>query len=357
MFMMVPLVIYFYILKTEKNRILNRYVFIYGAVAAILCNTHYFGLLIVASLFLCDLVLLVLRKLNGLHMLSYVLAAAVFLPFYIQSYMVVAQKSLAFWADPPDIQSLILLTKDIVSDYNSIYLLFLFGMVISVIMVFSPYTRDYLGINRKQVFSSFGLVFTIFFVIGAVFVYSTVINPKGSLFVFRYFIVVLPLILIVAAIGSDSILTILFKNKPAKLAYTTICAIVCVAALYLGVNTLDNISANANTVNEPFEQAMDWIYGQDIAHEPDTLIMSDAPEAGVLYYLTHNGQRPPLNVSYYRRAASSLSEDNYSQWNTIIRFDGHKPPSSSILNVLKEHYTLIEDHDMWGSPILIYQKN
>jgi len=356
MFLLVLICMYFYILRIEKNRVLNRYIFIFGALAAVLCYTHYFGILIIASFFICDLVLIAAKKLNARHLLSYLLFAALFLPFFISRLMVLAEQNWTFWADAPDAKSVVLLTQDIVSNYNFIYILFLFGMVMSVIMIFSSYTREYMGMGRKQVYVSVMQVFTVIFVIGAVFVYSRYINPDGSLFIFRYFVSIVPMIVIISAIGVDCVFAILLKSKPAKLAGITIGAVVCVVTLYLGANTLEKVIDNSNTVNEPFEQAMDWIYDQDIAHNPDTLIITDAPERGVLYYITHDGQRPPLNVAFYRNPETNLTEDNYSGWNTIIRFDGHRPAPSATLSLLQKHYTLTETHDMWGVPIQIYQK-
>jgi len=356
MFLLVVLLFYFYILRNERNMQLNKYVFVFGGIAAALCYTHYFGVLVVAALFICDLALLVLKKLNWKHFLSYILLAALYLPFFIPVLSSTVERQGTFWASTPTVQSLLSVSKDIFSRYDSVYLFFCLGLVVSVIMVFSPYMREFMKMDRKKVFMCIAQIFIVISIIGAVFAYSRFINPDGSFFVHRYFISVVPFALIVAAIGIESALDIVLLNKPKKLAFIIVCVVIGVVGLRLGGNVFEDINEHASAYNEPFEQAIEWIYEQEDAHNPDTLVMTTAPELGVMYYVTRNGQRPPLNLANDENPDTRLTTENYSQWNKIYRFDGHLPVLEKTQKLLDTKFELVYSHWKWGTTVFVYER-
>jgi len=356
MFLLVILLFYFYILRTEQNGRLNKYVFIFGGVATVLCFTHYFGLLVVAAMFVCDLVLLVLKKLNWKHFLSYILLVALYLPYFIPVLTGTIERQGTFWAETPTVQSLILVTKDLFSRYDSVYLFFCLGLVVSIIMVFSPYLRSFLNMDKRKVYMCIVQIYMVVCIVGLVFAYSRFVNPEGSFFVHRYFISVVPFALVVAAIGIESALDVFLIGKPKQLSFIIVCAVICVVGLRLGGNVLENVNEHASSYNEPFEQAIEWIYEQEDAHKPDTLVMTTAPELGVMYYVTQNGQRPPLNLASDENPDTRLTEKNYSQWNKIYRFDGHKPVLDKTQKLLDEKFELVYSHWKWGTTVFVYER-
>jgi len=356
MFLLVVLLFYFYILRTEQNRLLNKYIFIFGGIAAALCYTHYFGLLVVAALFICDLALLVLKKLNWKHFLSYILLAALYLPFFVPVLLSTVERKGTFWATTPTVQGLLAVTKDIFSRYDSVIILFCLGLVVSILMIFSPYLRDFMNMDRRKTLFCLVQIFTMVFVIGGVFVYSRFINPEGAFFVHRYFIAILPFAFIIAAIGIESALNVVVMGKPRKLSFLIVCAVIGVLGLRLGGNVFDNVNEHAISYNEPFEQAIEWIYEQEDAHLPDTLVMTTAPELGVMYYVTQNGQRPPLNLANDENPDNKLTKENHAQWNKIYRFDGHLPVLKSTQEVLDAKFELVYSHYQWGTTVFVYER-
>jgi hypothetical protein len=120
------------------------------------------------------------------------------------------------------------------------------------------------------------------------------------------------------------------------------CAVVCVTAFITASGALIKVNDNTKGVwgpYEPYEQVADWIYSQESSHQPDTLvIMTGGGAIGQNYYITHDGQRPPLNMG-------TLTYDNYEQYNTVYLFEGHDYASQTAQEILAEHYIVVEERE------------
>lgn len=358
LFLMSVLCIYFYVLRLENPEKVTRYVLLYGIASALIMYTNYFGILVVAALGLCDLVLLAVKKLKMRHMLAYVLAGALFLPFFIPVLLRQMERQFGSWVPRPYTDAMSQLFTTMTSYSSIVGFLFAVGAVGGLILLFSTKLREALFLNRKQLFSTLTQAFTLIFVIGTAYYYSRYINPEGSVFWPRYFISTLPQLLIVAALGAEYILTALLRGWPKIISRITSSAVAAALAITLGISTFQAVQHHANTYLQPFREAANWIVEQEDAYEPDTLVVTRAFARGFSYYITQNGQRPHIEVilAWTPHQLNTFIQQNHADWRTIYRFDGHPRLDCGELYVLNTRYELTEEIWKWGSVIYVYRR-
>jgi hypothetical protein len=201
--------------------------------------------------------------------------------------------------------------------------------------------KDFIKRFVIKVFSATCLI-----IIGITYVYSRYIHPDGSFFISRYFISVMPMVVLVVAIGIVSVIdSFSIKNSSFILIFI-------IAAINMGISHFNDIRTTPQLINEPYEQAIEWIYSQNESHAADSAILLTYIERkGVWYYVTHKGQRPDINYINAR----NVSPEELNQWNRIYRFDrDFEPLSESLTETLAVNYDLIGEHT--NPHILIYQK-
>ncbi|MCL2398702.1 MAG: glycosyltransferase family 39 protein [Defluviitaleaceae bacterium] len=375
LFLLSTLYVYVYILRTQRHTGVALGILL-GLLAALLGYTHYFGLFVPASLFICDLVLLKHKVLKWQHMLSYILAAALYLPFFIPIFLRVVAQSGNFWAEPASFIRLVWLFRMLVSSSDLVGALFIFGSVAGVVIMISIIFENRLVVSALLGHSAFteyrkttvplssilfaAQVFTVALTVGMVFIYSRFINPNGSIFVNRYFIAILPQLLIVSAISATWLIEnfIIYLKMHGKLLFL-IC--ICIVSIPMIGNFYAEVNRFATTYHHPFRELAEWIYQREDAHNPDTLIVTHAPARGFSYLLTQGGQRPPIHIAgvrswnaYTYKYHVDLTVENHIQWNIIYRFRGRVPRNT--LSILERYYDLISTYNKWGETIYVYQR-
>jgi hypothetical protein len=296
--------------------------------------------MVVASFFACDLVLLYYKKLTRRQIMPYPICGVLFGIFFVPVFITrIAANGAEFWANRPNLAKLVELWNGL-TGYSVVSMVFAAGTIVSVAVIVSPSIGEYMNARREQAIICVVQAFAVFFVLAAVFVYSRFINQNGSIFVERYFISILPMVLVVAGVGLDYIFTLFSKGLPKSVARMVFCLIFCVMAFSLGSGMFMKVGEHIKGIWgawEPYEQAAEWIYEHETSHQPDTLVaMTGAAPRGVNYYVTLDGRRPPLNLG-------NLTYDNYEQYNTVFRFDGHGIASQDTQDILTEYYEIVEE--------------
>jgi uncharacterized membrane protein len=330
----------------------------YSIMLLLLCFTHYFGLMLAAALFVCDVVLVSRKRLRWQDMLPYPILGVLFGVYFIPIFITrIVANNAKFWARMPNLEMLINLWNELTGS-SIVSTMFIVGAVVSIAVIFSPQIRNYLNTHRDSAIICVVQAFSVLFVLVAVFVYSRFVNPTGSLFVNRYFVSILPAVFVVAAIGLDYVFAVFTKNLPKNVAQMAFGVVVCVMAFSLGSGALTKVIGHTKSawgMWEPYEQVANWIYSQESSHHPDALVtMTGGGLLGQSYYITHDGRRPPLNLG-------SLTLDNYEQYNIVYRFDGHDQMNQASLDILDEYYYLVEEHKIVSGAqnrvVYVYARN
>ena len=187
----------------------------YGLSCGLILNIHLFGLITVFSQALILLGFLVFsEKVNRLTIfklsaIAGVIALVMFAPNYQMFIKITNVKS--FWVAPPTQEGFSLLMKEFFG--NSEYLIFIFSFIF-VYFIFKIFNNDSKEINLKSILNSplnysFSFLFSWFFTFLIIVLVKT--YSGASLFLPRYFMSVVPVFIIVLAIGIHLIKNHLIK--------------------------------------------------------------------------------------------------------------------------------------------------
>lgn len=257
------LILYLYILRIENPQ-KTKYKIIYSVFILLTMYTHWFGLVIVGVLGLLDLCLFLRKKIKWRDMLGYLFSGILFLPYFL---WVISRRTsrglgLTFWIEPPTVQRALRTIDWITSRSDLIFTLFLAGVVITIVIAVLKYTssgRSYIKANRdnksdiyksiivltdsKKAYYAIVPVAIVCFVFTGIYLYSRFMVPGSSFFTTRYFVAIVPQLLVVAAIGADWLIDVVFLNKRTQFEQTIIfIVIVCILALWLGLNAINHLN-------------------------------------------------------------------------------------------------------------------
>jgi hypothetical protein len=302
------------------------------------------------------MVLLLKKRIGWRCIPVYPICGALFSPLLVYVITKFVENKGKFWPAIPDINGLINLWTRI-TGRDLLTFMFIAGTIVSIAIVLLPEVREFMNARYEQAIIGVILAFAVFFTIALVFVYSRFINPHGSLFVERYFISILPALLIVAGIGAGYISKILFNGLRKAVVNTILAAIICALSFFMGRDHLQQLFQLSYIGRGAYEQASEWIYAQESAHRQDALVtmtgdtdsIVQTGTVGFNYYITHNGQRPPLNIGW-------LSYDTYRDWNIVYRYDGHFAMNPNEQAILDEYYELVDEYQEGGMIIYVYEK-
>lgn len=162
----------------------------------LLVYTHYFGTLYVAVLGIFSIVLAVLKKADKKLIIPFVIAGATFLPWFMKTMVLTSVDMLSFWIAPPALSDVFSAVGFLLS--SSYILCVLYGTGCICVLI---------GIQKKRSIKKEDVLylFVPWAVVILIFIYSRYINPAGGLFEPRYFMVLLPSLLIITAYGLQKI--------------------------------------------------------------------------------------------------------------------------------------------------------
>ena len=228
LFLVSALYTYIYVLRFQGYNRPIRYSVLLGVMAAIFGYLHDFGLLVVVILFLFDVLRIFAQRIDIRQMLAYPIAAILYLPYF---FLLRDSPPLLLWAQTPrtlphtvNVQTVFELVQNMVGSSDLVLAAIILGVTISLYeAVLSSYRTVYLCAVQA-------LVLAIAMIVAIV--YGSVVD--SSVFVEQYFVVLLPQVFLVAAMGLGWVFDSLFKYK----SFVVVCAVVVVLLIPLGINTI-----------------------------------------------------------------------------------------------------------------------
>jgi hypothetical protein len=264
--------------------------------------THWFGSLLIASLGLTDLWLWIKGKISLRCVLSYVMAAFAFAPWFILVAVLTPVNPMVHWASPPRILALFSPADFFLSRQGAL-ILFLLGIALIIRERRSPGNRLPCGLNPwvQMAASYFGVCLV-------VFVYSKFINPRGSLYVNRYFFELFAHVLLIAAYALDRVIkfkigigddgaeeTGTLRPKLMLYARNALILLVCIASIR---NYYKSIVIGMGSEYASYRRAAELLAADERAYAADSLIITaSAGRPWVDYYFRKRGFPLPANIA------------------------------------------------------------
>jgi uncharacterized membrane protein len=292
------LLMYIKRLKQETDKSIRNY----GISLVLLLYCHYFGLILALSYALIDLRLYLRKKISAKCFFSYALAGLLFLPWVIMvlyTYRTNLSALFNFWAGIPGDLEPLNTVFFLLSNSLLYLLLFYVGFNLTLFKGVKANENKAQDESAIWLFISVGIIWTILLV----YIYSKIFNPNGSLYVNRYFLVIMPHVFLITAFGFFgaycAIQRLFFKTAIKKrFLNCIIIALVCSGIFQTYQKSYSNItSINQLYRNQPYREFAELLFKEGQANSANSLVICSNGTAWVEYYFSKRGLDIPANVA------------------------------------------------------------
>ena len=318
----------------------NKITALYTVAILAICYTHYFGILTCLGFFLYECYLFIKKRYTYKFIFSYIVAGAVYLPWLIVNYIITREQwGSVFWISPPNYSSIIAIVVWLLSSQELVMLCLTLGFFITLYKVKE---------NRVDIGLNIALIITIAVEIAIVFIYSKYINPKSSVWTHRYFLNLLPYMLIIASFGLVNVVSFFTEDKIKKAGFVyTVLAFL----IFVNSNVVFRVKGDMEGMfYQPYREAAEYLLNQPDANSPDTLVLiSSVYSTGWDYYLSHNGKFEPLS---YKKNFDGLDIQKYTK---VYLLDIHVKLDDNNRKILEDNFHQISQDEK--STVQTYVRN
>ena len=317
----------------------NKITALYTVAILAICYTHYFGILTCLGFFLYECYLFIKKRYTYKFIFSYIVAGAVYLPWLIVNYIITREQwGSVFWISPPNYSSIIAIVVWLLSSQELVMLCLTLGFFITLYKVKE---------NRVDIGLNIALIITIAVEIAIVFIYSKYINPKSSVWTHRYFLNLLPYMLIIASFGLVNVVSFFTEDKIKKAGFVyTVLAFL----IFVNSNVVFRVKGDMEGMfYQPYREAAEYLLNQPDANSPDTLLISSVYSTGWDYYLSHNGKFEPLS---YKKNFDGLDIQKYTK---VYLLDIHVKLDDNNRKILEDNFHQISQDEK--STVQTYVRN
>lgn len=299
--------------------------FTYGVVLWLPATSHVFGVFFSAGLAITDMAYMLAKRLSPKWIVSFCFTGALYFPWLYNMICCDVWSMQALWNGTPSFEGIVTLLQNWSSGtFGYCLLLIGIGLVLAKIGLLI-----YKG-ERFNAIEGVSLI-TLIFIISFVYFYGKYINPTSTMWVERYFVVLVPCILWLQTLAAISLCK-LFKKQNITVAA------MCLACVCISIsNTLQWFPTTANE-GEQCRQAADWFYTQaNTIYNDSTIIISaleNYPDISWRdYYLTRKGRRDMLNVINQQNVDTTVLEDK----SVVYLYYEHNKIAEGMLKLLEEN--------------------
>ncbi|MBP5738815.1 MAG: hypothetical protein J6X38_07030 [Abditibacteriota bacterium] len=309
LFLISSAVMYMYVIRCgEYGEEQMKTQLILGLLYGLLANTHYTGCLIITAFFLADLLMVLLRKSNPIVLVSYALAAVMFMPWLLLGIVIPAARGASFLVSSGAS------AKGGVSDVAALAQSSLFsgmfaGFQCILLAAFLFFVAELAAILFKGRFSAkrhtacYVFVFALVFMAAVMTIY-TMRDMTNSLFAARYFVAVVPVYILCVISGIDMFLVYVTGGEAVAVKRKQAAAALLLAAFVVFLAPVFVRSASRSV--HPFRQTTDILLAQKDIGNKDVLVLrriTGCADNSQLkgwkdYYLTRGGKEGAVNVDF-----------------------------------------------------------
>lgn len=318
----------------------NKTTALYTVAILAICYTHYFGILTCFGFFLYECYLFIKKRYTYKFIFSYIIAGAVYLPWLVVNYMITREQwGSVFWISPPNYSSIISILLWLSSSQELVILCLMLGFFITLYKVKE---------NRVDISLNIALIITIAAEIAIVFIYSKYINPKSSVWTNRYFLNLLPYILIIASFGIVNMASFFVEDKIKKISFVYA---VLAFLIFVNSNVVVRIKGDMEGMfYQPYREAAEYLLNQPDANSSDTLVLiSSVYSTGWDYYLSHNGKFEPLS---YKKNFDGVDIQKYKK---VYLLDIHIKLDDNNRKILEDNFHQVSQDEK--STVQTYVRN
>lgn len=346
--------------KTRKREI------IYTVSLLFFIWTHWFACILIAFYGVIDLIKVICKKESWKTLLCYLPAGLTLLPWLIISFLYKQTTLKSYWAVAPRWKDPVWTILFYVSGRRLLwYICLITGLFILV-----KYIMNLIFKKNSDIVLQTGalIVGALIWVIGIVFVYSRIINPEGSLYVQRYFMVTVPHTLLITAWGMEAAINyVQVRTQNIKTGKYICGGAKCVAAVLLAGYLILCYKEEYIAIRKPFEpfrEAADYLIEERQIWDDDTLFVGSNKYCGldgfIDYYFRERGYEPPKNIvsstinspeeSRFYYNYSDFSEEELLEYTYVLRLSIHMGYDDVFMDFLERNYEHLDtkcDIEIW----------
>lgn len=347
---------------TKKN------IIIYGICSILLLYTHWFGALLLALYGLIDMILFFRKKSKIDWIISYIIAGVAFIPWMYLMFKTHTNDLTNYWAWVPQLTT----------PFNSIYYLLgeskflLTVFAIGCLLIVGSFGYNLLKKKSEKKQNIWLLILlSIIWVFTIIVIYSIYINPNGSLYVLRYFIVILPHLFLITSYSYIKVADIIIdqlKNKKSKIIMNyTLKIISLITVIILGVFSYNLSIASAKSVYEPYREASEYLNSDKGIYSNESILITLSDDAWIKYYFIKRNYPKPYNFAKINNENIFIFyQDNentfelieglslLNSYNTIYVLRSRNDFSAELYTFLNNNFKL--ERDIPDLKMMIYKK-
>ena len=264
----------------------------YGIFLLMTIYTHYMGILLIAALGAAELLLMIVNKEKFTRLIPYFATGIAFAPWFVLM-LINKQKSItSFWPKKPTLPEITRVMRKLLDSNEAMFIVF----VLTCLYLVCRLVRALWEAKRLSFKNTALLIlsWTVFAIIGIVFVYSTIINPAGGFFVQRYFLELAPLMMIIIAVGISTAIDFIAESKGRALRLEISGIVALFLLLYVGLTNIRVVRDSSAKSSETFREAAAWVKAQDGLYDEDAAVVCSVnprATAGFVEYYVRNGAK------------------------------------------------------------------
>lgn len=214
--------------------------------------SHYFGVLTVIYLMGIDLILLIRKHIGKACFIPYIIGGGSLLPWFL---LMLSKRTMVlsdFWPKTPTLESIAKALRYILSKNIPVYIIFLFAMLVAAFLLIESVFNGFKDFDDRFVRFAFAFMPLIFITLD--YIYSAHINVRSGIFVYRYFLSVMPAAFLTTAVFTEECLDRLIDRLGLSQVFTY-GVVVIFTAVYIGSGNF------YYTVREEISAPYDNTYG------------------------------------------------------------------------------------------------
>ena len=336
--------IYYYFKKLKEDTMNNSVK--YGIFLILTIYTHYMGILLIGALAAADIVIMIARKDNLKKLIPYAATGVVFAPWFILM-LINKQKSItSFWPDKPTMPEIARVMRKLLDGHEALFII----LTVTFLYAICRFMRFVLE-EKKLSFRYIALLtlsWIVLALIGIVFVYSTVINPAGGFFVQRYFLELVPVMIIIIAVGIIEAIDFLSAGKERELRYEISAVVMLFLVLYLGLINIRIVRDSSSKSSETFREAAAWVKAQDDLYTEGTAVVCSvnprATAGFVEYYVRDGAKKAALPMISLQDTDPVTDLKKYDRLYFVYVHRDLERLSDEVKDYLAENFEVEEDY-------------
>lgn len=307
----------------------------------LLFYSHYYGSVVIGILFLIELFLVIVRKQKIVTIFPYIVSGLCFLPWMVLVLLNRTRSITEFWVQPPDLQSVFELINYLCSENDFLIAIFCLGMAVCIVHVVCRLKQ------KRFVYSQDAMMVyvpgIVLGVMAAVFLYSTVINPGGGIFLNRYFVGMLPFCFFIMAYGTlwlyKGFCSVLEKRDPQ--AFVVLAVSMFLFICIINGNTFMSGIKKEQTIS--YTSSVKELSKKEDIHDTDTIVVvsdNSCVRAGVEMYFERLFSTKAEVISQHDETFAR----DVIRYKKIYLFRGKQPLTEETKRILSEYKLVQKDH-------------